>query len=319
MLGIDQITVFSPSTIANVGCGYDVLGFALEGIGERITVTRRDDGKMVIEPCDKFDIPTDPEKNVATVAAKSLLMAAGVNAGFTFSFDKDIYPGSGLGTSASSSAGAVFAVNELIGQPFDEHELITYAMEGEKLISGKAHADNVGPNLLGGITLVRDYNPLDVLKLPVPSDLYVAIVHPQVVVKTTDAKRMLKSQVKLEQAVNQWGNVGGLVSGLYEEDFGLIGRSMVDTIVEPIRKLLIPMYDEVKSKALELGAVGCSIAGSGPSIFAFAEGEETAAKIKESMQAIYDEVGIVAFTYLSKIGREGVTLVEENEEEAILS
>ena len=315
MKGIDQITVFSPSTIANVGCGYDVLGFALDGIGERITVTRRDDDKMVIEPCQQFDIPTDPEKNVATVAARAVLEAAGVKLGLTFSFDKEIYPGSGLGTSASSSAGAAFAANVLIGEPFDRQELVTYAMEGEKVISGKAHADNVGPNILGGFTLVRGYDPLDVLKLPVPSDLYVAIVHPQVVVKTTDAKKMLKSQVKLEQAVNQWGNVGGLVSGLYEEDFDLIGRSMVDVIVEPIRKLLIPMYDEVKSKALELGAVGCSIAGSGPSIFAFAKGKETAEKIKESMQAIYDEVGIVAFTYLSKIGREGVVLVEEMEEE----
>ncbi len=306
----DQITVFSPSTIANVGCGYDVLGFALEGIGEKITVSRRDDGKLFIEPCEKFDIPTDPTTNVATVAAKALLHAAGINAGFTFSFDKVIYPGSGLGTSASSSAGAVFAVNELIGRPFNSHELITYAMEGEKVISGKAHADNVGPNLLGGFTLVRDYNPLDVLKLPVPKDLYVSIVHPQVVVKTTDAKRMLKSQVKLEQAVSQWGNVGGLVSGLYEEDFELIGRSMVDNIVEPTRKLLIPMYDEVKSKAFENGAVGCSIAGSGPSIFAFSKGKATAEKIKKSMQSIYDEVGIVAFTYLSKIGTEGVTIVE---------
>ncbi|MFY0625052.1 MAG: homoserine kinase [Reichenbachiella sp.] len=306
----DQITVFSPSTIANVGCGYDVLGFALDGIGEKITVARRDDGKLVIEPCEKFDIPTDPKTNVASVAAKALLHAAGINAGFTFTFDKEIFPGSGLGTSSSSSAGAVFAVNELIGKPFNTHELITYAMEGEKVISGKAHADNVGPNLLGGITLVRDYTPLDVLKLPAPKDLYVSIVHPQVVVKTTDAKRMLKSQVKLEQAVAQWGNVGGLVSGLYEEDFALIGRSMVDNIVEPTRKLLIPMYDEVKNKAFENGAVGCSIAGSGPSIFAFSKGKATAEKIRLTMQAIYDEVGIVAFTYLSKIGTEGVRIVD---------
>ena len=172
----EQIQVFSPTTIANVGCGYDVLGFALDGIGEKMTVTRRDDGKLVIEENDKFDIPTNPAKNVATVASKALLHAAGINMGFTFSFEKQIHPGSGMGTSASSSAGAVFAVNEMIGKPFNEKELIVYAMEGEKLISGKAHADNVGPNILGGFTLVRGYEPLDVLKLPVPKDLYVAIV-----------------------------------------------------------------------------------------------------------------------------------------------
>lgn len=310
MASRDQITVFSPSTIANVGCGYDVLGFALDGIGEKVTVSRRDDGKLVVEKVPKLDIPTDPKKNVASVAAKALLTAAGINAGFTFSFEKMILPGSGMGTSASSSAGAVFAVNELIGRPFNPMELITYAMEGEKVISGKAHADNVGPNILGGFTLVRDYHPLDVLKLPVPKDLYVSIVHPQVVVKTTDAKRMLKSQVKLEQAVAQWGNVGGLVSGLYESDFDLIGRSMEDKIVEPTRKLLIPMYDEVKRKAFECGAVGCSIAGSGPSIFAFTKGKPIAEKVKKMMQATYDEVGIVAFTYLSKIGTDGVRVVE---------
>lgn len=306
----EQIQVFSPSTIANVGCGYDVLGFALDGIGERMTVTRRDDGKMVIEEDNKFDIPTNPAKNVATVAATALLREAGINMGFTFAFEKEIHPGSGMGTSASSSAGAVYAVNEMIGKPFNEQELIVFAMEGEKLISGKAHADNVGPNILGGFTLVRGYDPLDVLKLPVPEDLYVAIVHPQVVVKTTDAKRMLKSQVKLEQAVNQWGNVGGLVSGLYESDYPLIGRSMVDYIVEPTRKLLIPLYDDIKNAAMEQGAIGASIAGSGPSIFAFTKGKETAEKIKATMQEMYDEVGILAYTYLSKIGTQGVRTLE---------
>ncbi|MCV9388935.1 homoserine kinase [Reichenbachiella ulvae] len=306
----NSIKVFSPSTVANVGCGYDVLGFALDGIGEEMIVTETADGKMEIEENEKFDLPLKPEKNVATVAAKALLEAAGVEKGYRFSFDKHIHPGSGMGTSASSSAGAVFAVNELIGRPFDTKQLVEFAMEGEKMLSGKAHADNVAPNLLGGFTLVRAYGPLDVLQLPTPEDLYVAIVHPQVVVKTTDAKRMLKQTVKLEKAVSQWGNVGGLVSGLYESDYDLIGRSMEDHIVEPIRKLLIPLYDDVKAQAMTDGAIGCSIAGSGPSIFAFAKGKETAEKIKASMQSIYDEVGILAYTYLSKIGTEGVRVIK---------
>lgn len=301
-----SIKVFSPATVANVGCGYDVLGFALDGIGEEMVVTELSDDKMVIIENDKFDLPVNPDKNVASVAAKALLDAAGVKKGFSFSFDKTIHPGSGMGTSASSSAGAVFAVNELIGRPYNTHELVEFAMEGEKMLSGKAHADNVAPNLLGGFTLVRAYGPLDVLSLPTPEDIYVTIVHPQVVVKTSDAKRMLKKNVSLEKAVSQWGNVGGLVSGLYESDYDLIGRSMEDFIVEPVRKLLIPLYDEVKNSVLAQGAIGCSIAGSGPSIFAFAQGEEKAQELKSTMQKIYDDVGILAYTYLSKIGTKGV-------------
>lgn len=304
-----SIKVFSPATVANVGCGYDVLGFALDGIGEEMVVTELSDDKMVIIENDKFELPLNPDKNVASVAAKALLNAAGVKKGFSFSFDKTIHPGSGMGTSASSSAGAVFAVNELIGRPYNTKQLVEFAMEGEKMLSGKAHADNVAPNLLGGFTLVRAYGPLDVLQLPTPEDLYVAIVHPQVVVKTSDAKRMLKKTVSLDKAVSQWGNVGGLVSGLYESDYELIGRSMEDVIVEPVRKLLIPLYDEVKNSVLAKGAIGCSIAGSGPSIFAFAKGEEQAQELKAAMQKIYDEVGILAYTYLSKIGTKGVRVI----------
>ena len=303
---INTIKIFSPATIANVGCGYDVLGFALDGIGEEMEVSKRDDGQLVIEEIIGFDLPKDPLVNTATVAAQALLDVAGSQQGFSFKIKKTINPGSGMGTSASSSAGAVFAVNELMGRPYTPEQLVEFAMEGEKAVSKKAHADNVAPNILGGFTLVRSYEPLDILSLPVPEDLYVTVVHPQVEIKTTDAKKILKKQVDLSIAVKQWGNVGGLVSGLYESDYDLIGRSMVDVIVEPIRKILIPLYDEVKTEALSTGALGCSIAGSGPSIFAFSKGEETARKIKEVMQAKYDEVGILAYTYLSKIGTQGV-------------
>ncbi|MEP2025112.1 MAG: homoserine kinase [Reichenbachiella sp.] len=305
----EKIKVFSPATVANVGCGYDVLGFALDGIGEEMEVSKRDDGQLVIDEIIGFDLPKDPLVNTATVAAQALLDAVGSTQGFSFSIKKTINPGSGMGTSASSSAGGVFAVNELLGRPFTPSQLVEFAMEGEKAVSKKAHADNVAPNLLGGFTLVRSYEPLDILTLPVPEDLFVTIVHPQVEVKTTDAKKILKKQVDLSVAVQQWGNVGGLVSGLYESNYDLIGRSMVDVIVEPIRKILIPLYDEVKSSALLEGALGCSIAGSGPSIFTFSKGEETALKIKNVMQAKYDEVGILAYTYMSKIGKEGVRTI----------
>ncbi|UXX79229.1 homoserine kinase [Reichenbachiella carrageenanivorans] len=305
----DKIKIFSPSTVANVGCGYDVLGFALDGIGEEMTVSKRDDGQLVIEEIIGFDLPKDPAVNTATVAAQALLDAVGSKQGFSFIIKKTINPGSGMGTSSSSSAGGVFAVNELLGRPYTSAQLVEFAMEGEKAVSKKAHADNVAPNLLGGFTLVRSYEPLDVLSLPVPEDLYVTIVHPQVEVKTTDAKKILKKQVDLSMAVKQWGNVGGLVAGLYESNYDLIGRSMVDVIVEPIRKILIPLYDDVKAQALADGALGCSIAGSGPSIFAFSKGEETALKIKSMMQEKYDEVGILAYTYMSKIGEKGVRTI----------
>lgn len=302
----EKIKIFSPSTVANVGCGYDVLGFALDGIGEELEVSKRQDGQLVIEEIIGFNLPKDPTINTATVAARALLDAAGSSQGFSFTIKKTINPGSGMGTSASSSAGSVFAINELLGRPYTPTQLVEFAMEGEKAVSKKAHADNVAPNLLGGFTLVRSYEPLDILSLPVPEDLYVTVVHPQVEVKTTDAKKILKKQVDLPMAVQQWGNVGGLVSGLYESDYDLIGRSMVDVIVEPIRKILIPLYDEVKSQALVNGALGCSIAGSGPSIFTFSKGQETAQKIKSMMQETYDEVGILAYTYMSKIGKSGV-------------
>ncbi|MEO9967713.1 MAG: homoserine kinase [Reichenbachiella sp.] len=301
-----MIKVFSPSTVANVGCGYDVLGFALDGIGEEMIVSKREDGQLVIDEIIGFDLPKDPKVNTATVAAQALLDDAGSKQGFSFTITKTINPGSGMGTSASSSAGAVFAVNELLGRPFTVDQLVTFAMEGEKAVSKKAHADNVAPNLLGGFTLVRSYEPLDILTLPVPDELWVTLVHPQVEVKTTDAKKILKKQVDLAVAVQQWGNVGGLVSGLYESDYDLIGRSMVDVIVEPIRKILIPLYDEVKAQAIAEGALGCSIAGSGPSIFAFSRGEETASRIKSLMQSRYDEAGVLAYTYRSRIGKSGV-------------
>jgi len=307
-----SIKIFSPSTIANVGSGFDVLGFALDDIGEQMTVTRRSDNQLIIIENQKFNLPVDPDKNVATVAVKSLLEQLGTTVGFSFEFHKNIHPGSGLGTSASSASGAVFAVNELLGKPFSTRELIDFARQGEKMLSGIAHADNVAPNLLGGFALCRGYNPLEVLKLPTPKNLYTAIVHPQTVIYTSDAKKMLNQKISLSSAITQWGNLAGLIVGLYESDYGLIGRSMRDVIVEPIRKKLIPRYDQVKDMALESGAIGCAIAGSGPSIFAFTEGRASAEKIKKSMQEIYLNKEIEANTYVSKIGAEGVRVINKN-------
>jgi len=306
----ESIKVFAPATVANVGCGFDIMGFALEEIGEEIIIRKTKTDALTVLPVRGFeDIPTDPDKNVATVAVKAMLERLSVTQGFEFEFIKHIKPGSGLGTSASSSAGAVFGVNEMLGRPFEKKDLVEFAMEGEKLLSGKAHGDNVSPSLLGGFQLIRGYNPLDLVNVSFPENLYVTIVHPQVEIKTSEARKMLRTEIPMSEAVTQWGNVGGLVAGLYTSDLDLIGRSMQDVIVEPIRSKLIPKFDEVKAAALAVGGVGCSIAGSGPSIFAFSKDEETAQKIKLKMTEIYGEAGIEVILYISKIGKTGARII----------
>ncbi|MEQ6118501.1 homoserine kinase [Reichenbachiella sp. MALMAid0571] len=307
----ESIKVFAPATVANVGCGFDIMGFALDGIGEEIIIRKTETNALTVLPVRGFeDIPTDPEKNVATVAVKAMLERLSVTQGFEFEFIKHIKPGSGLGTSASSSAGAVFGVNEMLGRPFEKKDLVEFAMEGEKLLSGKAHGDNVSPSLLGGFQLIRGYNPLDLVNVSFPENLYVTIVHPQVEIKTSEARKMLRTEIPMSEAVTQWGNVGGLVAGLYTSDLDLIGRSMQDVIVEPIRSKLIPKFDEVKAASLAVGGVGCSIAGSGPSIFTFSKDEETAQEIKLKMTEIYSEAGIEVILYISKIGKTGARIID---------
>jgi homoserine kinase len=307
----ESIKVFAPATVANVGCGFDIMGFALDGIGEEIIITKTQNGALNVKPVKGFEnIPTDPEKNVATVAVKAMLDRLDLVQGFEFEFFKHIKPGSGLGTSASSSAGAVYAVNELLGRPFERKELVEFAMEGEKLLSGKAHGDNVSPALLGGFQLIRGYNPLDIVNVSFPENIWVSIVHPQVEIKTSEARQMLRSEIPMSEAVTQWGNVGGLIAGLYTSDLDLIGRSLQDVIVEPIRSSLIPKFYVVKKAALDAGGIGCSIAGSGPSIFAFSKDEETARTIEKKMKEIYIEEGIEVILYVSKIGKEGARVVE---------
>lgn len=311
-----KIKVFAPATVANVGCGFDIIGFALDGIGEEIIITQTQNGSLSVKPVKGFeDIPTDPEKNVATVAVRKMLEHLGIEQGFEFEFIKHIKPGSGLGTSASSSAGAVFGVNEILGKPLTGKQLVEFAMEGEKLLSGKAHGDNVSPALLGGFQLIRGYDPLDLINVAFPENMYVTVVHPQVEIKTSEARKMLRTEVPMSEAVTQWGNVAGLVSGLYTADLDLIGRSMQDVIVEPIRSRLIPKFDEVKAGAMAVGGVGCSIAGSGPSLFAFSKDEQTAEAIKEKMKEIYEKAGIEVILYISKIGKQGARVVDIDQAE----
>lgn len=306
----ESIKVFAPATVANVGCGFDIMGFALDGIGEEILITKTQNGALTVKPVEGFlDIPTDPEQNVATVAVKALLDKLEIDQGFEFEFFKHIKPGSGLGTSASSSAGAVFGVNELLGCPFKSEELVEFAMEGEKLLSGKAHGDNVAPAIMGGFQLIRGYNPFDLVNVPFPVGLWVSIVHPQVEVRTSEARKMLRHEIPMAEAVTQWGNVAGLVAGLHSGDMELIGRSLQDVIVEPIRSRLIPEFYTVKKAVKESGGLGCSIAGSGPSIFAFSKDENIARIIEKKMNDIYTEANIDFMLYVSKIGKTGSRVI----------
>lgn len=310
---MNQIKVFSPATVANVACGFDVMGFAIDGIGDETTVTKTKTPSLKItEISGCKGLPTEPKKNVATVAVQALLDALNEKPdyGFEFKLRKNVMAGSGLGSSASSSSSAVYAVNELLGSPFKKTELIYFAMQGELAASGNAHADNVAPSLLGGFTLVRSYTPLDVIKLDYPVELYASIVHPQIEIKTSDSKRILRREITLKDAITQWGNVGGLVSGLAKGDYELIGRSLQDVIAEPVRSMLIPVFNEVKQSALKNGALGCSISGSGPSIFALSKDQATADLIGKEFKLIYDTNAIDANVYVSKINAKGTEVIK---------
>ena len=306
---MNEIKIFCPATIANLSCGFDVLGLCLATAGDEMIIRKSDVKGIRITKIVGADLPLETEKNVSGVAALAMLEEVETEFGFEIEIYKNIKAGSGIGSSAASSAGAVFGINELLGRPFTRKELVKFAMQGEKLASGNAHADNVAPCLLGGFTLVRSSNPLDIIKIDSPSELYATVVHPQIELKTSDARSVLKQTVSLKSAITQWGNVGGLVAGLYTNDYELIGRSLHDEIIEPIRSMLIPGFDLIKKTAYENGALGSGISGSGPSIFALSKGKETAEKIAKAMSAVYDEINLPYEIHVSQVNPDGVSII----------
>ncbi|UKJ08139.1 homoserine kinase [Solitalea lacus] len=306
---MNEIKIFSPGTVANVACGFDVMGFALDSPGDEMIVRRINERVIKIVKAEGFNLPLDANKNVAGVALLSMLNEVKDEVGFEIEIFKKIKPGSGIGSSAASSAGAVVAANKLLGDPFSKTDLARFAMEGERLASGTAHADNVAPAIFGGFTLVRSYQPLDIISIDTPDELFATVIHPQIEVKTSDAREILKRNVLLKDAIRQWGNVGGLVAGLMKSDYDLISRSLEDAIVEPIRSILIPAFQEVKLKSKEAGALGGGISGSGPSVFMLSRGQETGERVKMVMAEIYDKVGIEYDIHLSKVNKEGVKII----------
>ncbi|MDR7370596.1 homoserine kinase [Flavobacterium aquidurense] len=305
-----QIKLFCPATIANLSCGFDVLGLCLDNAGDEMIVRKVDQKGVRITKIVGADLPLETEKNVSGVAALAMLETLDeLDFGFEIEIYKNIKAGSGIGSSAASSAGAVFGINELLGRPYSRKDLVQFAMQGEKLASGNAHADNVAPALLGGFTLVRSYAPLDIIQIDSPEELYATVVHPQIELKTSDARSVLKQNVSLKSAIMQWGNVGGLIAGLYTKDYDLIGRSLHDEIVEPLRSVLIPGFDLIKQTALENGALGSGISGSGPSIFALSRGKNTADQIAKAMSDVYEKMNLPYEIHVSKINPDGVRIL----------
>jgi len=305
---MESIRVYAPATVANVACGFDIFGFAVNRPGDEVVLTKKSSPGIVIKEItgDEGRLPKDVTKNTAGIAILKYLEFIGKpDQGFELSLHKDMPLGSGLGSSAASAVAGVFAANELMGKPLSQKELLPFAMEGERVACGSAHADNVGPSLLGGFVVIRSYDPLDIIQLPTPYDLYASIVHPQIEVNTKDARRILEREITLGKTITQMGNVAGLVAGLLMSDYSLIGRSLVDVIVEPARSILIPQFQEVKEAALLAGALGCSISGSGPSLFALSKGEETANQVAIAMSTAFNSVGIGSEAYVSQINQRG--------------
>ena len=300
-----SVTIQSPATIANLVCGFDIMGLALTNPADTMTLSLLEEPIIEIEHTDNFGLPTVPSENVCGVVLKKMMEATDNTFGFRVRIEKQIKPGSGLGSSAASSAGAAVGANLLLNEKFSKKELVYFASFGEELASGVRHADNVAPCIYGGITLIRSNNPLDIIPLTSP-DLYVAVVHPQIEIKTSDARKILRKNVELKTAIEQWGNVAGLVAGLLQNDMKLIARSLEDKIIEPMRSILIPKFDVLKQDCLNEGALGGGISGSGPSVFMLCETEEIAKNVANIMQTTYNELNINNFIYTSKINPNGI-------------
>lgn len=309
---MNSVKAFAPATVANVSCGFDIFGFAIQEPGDTVEVRRRDEPGIVITEItgDEGRLPRQAEKNSVTVVMLALLKHLGINdLGCEVVLNKNMPLGSGMGSSAASAVAGVVAMNELLGNPLSRKELLPFAMEGERIASGSAHADNVGPSLLGGFVVIRSYNPLDIFTIPVPDDLYCTLVHPDIEINTKDARFILRNEVSLKNTIAQMGNVAGLVAGLMKADYDLISRSMVDVIIEPVRSILIPEFKEVKQAAISNGALGCSISGAGPSMFALSRGIENAQNAGKAMQERFASAGIDSAVHVSGINQGGAVVL----------
>lgn len=302
----NEIKIFSPATVANVSCGFDVLGFCLDTIGDEMIIRKTDKKGIYITKVVGYNLPLDATKNVAGVSALAMISDAKPDFGFEIEIYKNIKPGSGIGSSSASASGSVYAINELLGRPYNKTQVTDFAMKGEALASGSEHADNLAPGIFGGFTLVKSTVPLEVLQLPTPEDMFATIIHPQIEIKTSDARAILPRTFPLKNAITQWANLGSFVHALHTSDYELLKRSLQDVIVEPHRSQLIPHYAEVKQAALNYGALGAGISGAGPSIYTLSKGIENAKNVERAMREVYAKTSIAFETYVSRINTEGI-------------
>ena len=305
-----EIKIFSPASIANLSCGFDILGVCLNDIGDEIVVRKTKEKGIKILKVTGQKLTLDVNKNVAGVSALELLKETNVDCGFEIEIHKGIKPGSGIGSSAASSAGSVFAINQLIGKPYSSKELIKFALEGEKIASGAAHADNVSAVLLGGFVFVRDSLNFDIFKLNTPIDLAFTILHPQIEVKTSESRALVQRPVTLDKLITQSANLGAFISGLYKEDYNLISRSIKDVVIEPIRSILIPEFEKLKEISLSNNALGFGISGSGPSVFAMSKGLVNAKKIGDLLKEKYRELGFLFDIHTSTVNEKGIQIIK---------
>ena len=303
------LKIFSPATVANVSCGFDVLGFCLDAIGDEMIVRKTEKKGIHITKITGYDLPFETEKNVAGVSALALLKDAQPDCGFEIEIHKKIKPGSGVGSSAASAVGSVFAMNELLGRPYNKTQLTGFAMKGEALASKSEHADNIAPAIFGGFTLVKSVTPLDILQLPTPSDLWAVIIHPQIEIKTAEARAILPKTIALKDAITQWSNVGSLVHALHSSDYDILSKSLIDVVVEPHRSQLIPHFKLIRESALKHGALGCGISGSGPSVFSLCHGHENAQNVAKAIHNVYNETNIPFEIYISEINTHGIKIL----------
>lgn len=309
---MNSVRAFAPATVANVSCGFDILGFAIDAMGDVVEVReKKDPGLQVVSITgDGGRLPFEAEKNTCAVAIQAMLDELGHQVGMEIYLEKGLPLGSGMGSSAASAVAALVAANRLLGEPFEKKQLLPFAMVAEKVACGAGHADNVAPSLLGGFVLIRDYHPLDVIKLHVPEGLHCTLLHPHFELKTSDSRSVLRDSVSLKHSTIQSGNVAGLIAGLFQEDFELIGRSLRDVIAEPYRATLIPGFYEVKEAVKAAGALGMGISGSGPTLFALSKGEKTVQSIIDAAQQVYDSIGLGVDAYHSAINTQGAFVLE---------
>ncbi|NNF25912.1 MAG: homoserine kinase [Gemmatimonadetes bacterium] len=302
-----QVSVFAPGTVSNLGPGFDVLGLALQVPGDVVTVGREGEpGSMVVSVTGGGGrIPSDPERNSASAAARAVLARLGTDAGLRVHVTKGLPLAAGLGGSAASAVAGAVATDLLFGGGLTSEDLLRAAVEGEAAGSGAAHADNAAPALLGGLVLVLPGEPLTWTRIPTPADMYVAIAHPDLEVETRGARDLLPRTLDVGTAVRQWGNAAGFVAACYQGDWDLLRRCGVDAFAEGVRKNLVSGFDGVVASAVQAGAATSGLSGSGPSVFALCRGEETAERVAAAMSAAFEAEGVASQTFVSMVATEG--------------